>query len=438
MNVILLSGGSGKLLWPLSNEVRSKQFIKIFKKEDGTYESILQRAYRQIKSVDKNATVTVVASREQIPSIKNQLDDNVHISVEPCRKDTFPAVALASMYLANVEGIDENEPVVVSPVDLFVDEEYYKALENIYEQVNKAEANLVLMGIEPTAPSSKYGYIIPATKENISGVDTFKEKPSEAQAKKYMEQGALWNGGVFGYKLKYVIDKAQEIIGYSDYYDLYEKYRQIKKISFDYAVVENESKIQVVRFAGLWKDIYNWSKMTEAMEEPVIGKGIIGEGCEDVNIVNETDVPILAVGLTDVVISASSQGILVSDKNKSSYIDTFIDALGDDQIMFAEKSWGSYEVVDVDEHGLTIKITLNEGHSMNYHSHNHRDEVWVVISGNGYTVVDGMRQKVHAGDVITMSSGCRHTVFAETELKLIEVQIGKDISADDKKKYELE
>lgn len=438
MNVILLSGGSGKLLWPLSNEVRSKQFIKIFKKEDGTYESILQRAYRQIKSVDKNATVTVVASREQIPSIKNQLDDNVHISVEPCRKDTFPAVALASMYLANVEGIDENEPVVVSPVDLFVDEEYYKALENIYNQVNKAEANLVLMGIEPTAPSSKYGYIIPATKEDVSGVDTFKEKPSEAQAKKYMEQGALWNGGVFGYKLKYVIDKAQEIIGYSDYYDLYEKYRQIKKISFDYAVVENESKIQVVRFAGLWKDIYNWSKMTEAMEEPVIGKGIIGEGCADVNIVNETDVPILAVGLTDVVISASSQGILVSDKNKSSYIDTFIDALGDDQIMFAEKSWGSYEVVDVDEHGLTIKITLNEGHSMNYHSHNHRDEVWVVISGNGYTVVDGMRQKVHAGDVITMSSGCRHTVFAETELKLIEVQIGKDISADDKKKYELE
>ena len=106
--------------------------------------------------------------------------------------------------------------------------------------------------------------------------------------------------------------------------------------------------------------------------------------------------------------------------------------------MFAEKSWGSFQVIDVEAESMTIKVTLNPGHGMNYHSHRRRDEVWVVISGEGKTIVDGMEQKVKAGDVITMSAGCRHTVLAETELKLIEVQLGTDINVHDKRKFPLE
>ena len=105
--------------------------------------------------------------------------------------------------------------------------------------------------------------------------------------------------------------------------------------------------------------------------------------------------------------------------------------------MFAEKSWGSYEVLDVDKESLTIKVTLNAGHKMNYHSHAHRDEVWVVTEGKGKTIVDGMEQNVSAGDVIAIQAGCRHTVIAETTLKLVEIQLGKEISASDKQKYEL-
>ena len=105
--------------------------------------------------------------------------------------------------------------------------------------------------------------------------------------------------------------------------------------------------------------------------------------------------------------------------------------------MFAEKSWGSFRVLDVEEESLTIKVTLNPGHRMNYHSHARRDEVWTVIAGRGRTIVDGMEQAVKAGDVITMQAGCRHTVIAETELKLIEVQLGREISVHDKQKYEL-
>lgn len=437
MNIVLLSGGSGKRLWPLSNDIRSKQFIKIFKKEDGTYESMVQRVYRQIKKVDADATVTIATSKTQVSAIHNQLGDEVGISVEPCRRDTFPAIALATAYLVDVLRIDPEESVVVCPVDPYVEDDYFEALKGLSQQAEKGEANLVLMGIEPTYPSEKYGYIIPESADHTAAVKTFKEKPTADVAKEYIAQGALWNGGVFAYKLKYVMDIAHQLIDFTDYHDLFAKYDTLTKISFDYAVVEKEKKIQVQRFAGQWKDLGTWNTLTEAMEEAVIGKGEMNDTCTGVHIVNEMDVPVLAMGLHDVVISASPEGILVSDKEQSSYIKPFVDKF-EQQIMFAEKSWGSFKVIDVETESMTIKVTLNAGHSMNYHSHKNRDEVWVVISGNGKTIVDGFEQAVKTGDVITMSAGCRHTVIAETELKLIEVQLGTDINVHDKQKFALE
>lgn len=437
MNIVLLSGGSGKRLWPLSNDIRSKQFIKIFKQEDGIYESMVQRVYHQIKRVDSDATVTIATSKTQVSAITNQLGNDVGISVEPCRRDTFPAIALATAYLIDVKKVDPEESVIVCPVDPYVEDDYFEALKELSDQADKGEANLVLMGIEPTYPSEKYGYIIPETAEQTANVKTFKEKPTAEAAKKYIAQGALWNGGVFAYKLKYVMDVAHQLISFTDYYDLFEKYDTLEKISFDYAVVEKEEKIQVQRFSGEWKDLGTWNTLTEATEEKVIGKGVLNEKCENVHIINEMDVPILAMGLHDVVISASPEGILVSDKEQSSYIKPFVDQF-EQQIMFAEKSWGNFKVIDVEKKSLTIKVTLNPGHSMNYHSHKNRDEVWVVIQGTGKTIVDGMEQFIHAGDVLTMSAGCRHTVIADTELKLIEVQLGDDISVDDKQKFDLE
>lgn len=437
MNIVLLSGGSGKRLWPLSNDIRSKQFIKIFKKEDGTYESMVQRVYRQIKKADADAAVTIATSETQVSAIHNQLGDEVGISVEPCRRDTFPAIALATAYLVDVLHIDPEESVVVCPVDPYVEDDYFEALKGLSQQAEKGEANLVLMGIEPTYPSEKYGYIIPESADFTAAVKTFKEKPTADVAKEYIAQGALWNGGVFAYKLKYVMDIAHQLIDFTDYHDLFAKYATLTKISFDYAVVEKEKKIQVQRFAGQWKDLGTWNTLTEAMEEAVVGKGEMNDTCTGVHIVNEMDVPVLAMGLHDVVISASPEGILVSDKEQSSYIKPFVDRF-EQQIMFAEKSWGSFKVIDVETESMTIKVTLNAGHSMNYHSHKNRDEVWVVISGNGKTIVDGFEQAVKTGDVITMSAGCRHTVMAETELKLIEVQLGTDINVQDKQKFALE
>lgn len=437
MNLVLLSGGSGQRLWPLSNDVRSKQFIKIFHRADGELESMVQRVYRQIREVDPAASVTIATAKSQVSAIHNQLGEDVGISVEPCRRDTFPAIALSAAYLRDVRGISEDAPVVVCPVDPYVDNDYFEALKALNDRAAVSEANLVLMGIEPTYPSEKYGYIIPQGKEDVSKVSMFKEKPTQDVARSYISQGALWNGGVFAFRLGYVLNRAHELLDFVDYEDLFQKYDTLKKISFDYAVVEHEPKIEVMRFSGTWKDLGTWNTLTEAMDSRAVGEALFNENCHNVHVINELDVPILCMGLKDVVVSASPNGILVSDKEQSSYIKPYVNTL-DQRVMFADKSWGSFRVIDVDDSSMTIKVTLNPGHSMNYHSHSRRDEVWTVISGRGRTVVDGMSQEVQAGDVITMAAGCRHTVFAETELKLIEVQLGQEISVSDKQKFELD
>ena len=437
MNLVLLSGGSGKRLWPLSNDIRSKQFIKLFKLENGEYESMVQRVYRQICEVDSDAVVTIATSKSQVSAIHNQLGDRVGVCVEPCRRDTFPAIALAAAYLYDVKHIGRDEAVVVCPVDPYVERDYFEALQKLGELAEQDTANLVLMGIEPTYPSEKYGYIIPHSAENVSKVETFKEKPDAATAQKYIESGALWNGGVFAFKLGYLLDKAHELIDFADYDDLFSKYAELQKISFDYAVVEKEPSIAVMRFAGEWKDLGTWNTLTEAMQEKNIGNAIQNDECENVHVINELDVPVLCMGLKNVVVSASPEGVLVSDKEQSSYIKPFVDKI-DQQVMFAEKSWGSFHVIDVEEGSMTIKVTLNPGHSMNYHSHERRDEVWTIISGEGRTIVDGMEQPVKTGDVVTMQAGCRHTIIADTELKVIEVQIGEEISVHDKRKFALD
>ena len=437
MNIILLSGGSGQRLWPLSNNVRSKQFIRVLQGENGQLESMVQRVYRQITTVDADAQVTIATGKKQVSMILNQLENKVNVCVEPERRDTFPAICLAASYLHDVKNVAETEPVIVCPVDPYVEDSYFEALKRLSELAEEGNANMSLLGIEPTYPSEKYGYIIPESKDEVSTVSTFKEKPDVETAKKYLEQGALWNGGVFAFKLSYLLEKAHELLDFKDYEDLYAHYGEQKKISFDYAVVEQEKSIQVLRYKGSWKDLGTWNTFTEAMGSNAVGNVTLNDTCEDTHVVNELNIPILCMGCKSMVIAASGDGILVSDKEQSAQIKPYVDKLAG-QAMYAEKSWGSFTVLDVQDDSMTIKVELLPGHSLHYHSHEHRDEVWTVMSGMGSVIIDGMQRMVRPGDVVTMPAGCKHTLIAETKLSVIEVQLGKDISVDDKKKYDLE
>ncbi len=436
MNIVLLSGGSGKRLWPLSNDIRSKQFIKLFKNGE-EYESMVQRVYRQITTVDPNANVTIATSKSQASAIKNQLGEKVSICVEPCRRDTFPAIVLAAAYLHDELGVNGNESVVVCPVDPYVDNTYYEAVGKLQKLAEQGNANITLMGIEPTYPSEKYGYIIPESGENVSKVREFKEKPDVETAKKYIAQNALWNAGIFAMKLGYLLEKAHGLIEFDDYRDLFGKYDTLEKISFDYAVVENEQSIQVLRYGGSWKDVGTWNMMAEVMADPAKGNVILDETCVNTNVVNELNIPVLCIGCKDMIIAASGDGILISDKERSAYMKPYVEKI-ETAAMYAEKSWGTYTVIDVQPGSMTVKVSMRAGEHMSYHMHNYREEVWTVVSGEGKAVVDGMEQYLRTGDVITIAAGCKHMVEAVTALDIVEVQLGDEISVSDKIKFDAE
>ena len=436
MHIVLLSGGSGKRLWPLSNDVRSKQFIKMFHGADeDELESMVQRVFRQIRTADPTADVTIATSRRQVSAIRNQLGDKVSICVEPTRRDTFPAIALAASFLHDTKNVGDDEAVIVCPVDPYVDQDYFECFHELESMVKDGTYNLNLMGVVPTYSSEKYGYIIPESADHISKVKAFKEKPDLETAKSYLEQGALWNCGVFAFRLGYLMDKAHELLDFEDYYDLDAHYEDARKISFDYAVVEHESSIGVVRYKGEWKDIGSWNTFAEEMPDRIIGNAQMDDTCKNSNIVNELNIPILGMGLNNMIIAASNDGILISDKTQSSYIKPYVEKM-DQDIRYAEKSWGSFTVIDVQPQAMTIKVELLSGHKLNYHSHEHRDEVWTVMSGTGIVIIDGKRRDVSSGDVVRLPKGCKHSVIASTHMQIIEVQIGEEITVEDKTKYQ--
>lgn len=432
MNVVLLSGGSGTRLWPLSNDVRSKQFLKIFRNGE-EHESMAMRMLRMIKEADSDASVTIATSANQVSQITSQLGDEVGISVEPCRRDTFPAIALSCAYLNN-NGVGRNESVVICPVDPYVEEDYFKMLKNLSDEAAKGEANLVLMGIEPTYPSEKYGYIIPETSEYTSKVKEFKEKPTEEAAARFIEQGALWNGGVFAFKLGYVLDIAKKVFGTDDYKELFDSYDKLTKISFDYAVVEKENNISVMRFSGQWKDLGTWNTLTEAMSENYAGN-VTAAQCENTHVINELSLPVIAMGIKDAVVVATPDGILVSDKVTSSKLKDYVVK---QRPMYEKRNWGEYSVLDycIHEDGnnsLTKHLVINGGQHISYQVHRRRTELWTFSEGKGDLIIDGKVTRVRRGDTAVIPAGTKHAIKAleGCDLHIIEVQLGDTLTEDD-------
>lgn len=445
MNIILLSGGSGKRLWPLSNEARSKQFLKILKRiaPDGsiTHESMVQRMYRMLKDADSECNVTFATSELQVDSIKNQLGDEVGISVEPCRRDTFPAIILAATYLKERMGVDEDEPVVVCPVDPYVDGDYFRALDKLNKLAKVSTANLNLMGIEPAYPSEKYGYILPSSREEVSSVESFKEKPDILTAQKYIAQGALWNSGVFAFKLKYILDKAHELIEYEGYTDLLQKYSNLTKISFDYAVVEKEQSMSVLRFNGQWKDLGTWNTLTESMSDSVSGNAVAGE-CENTHVINELQIPLVALGVKNIAIVATPDGILVTDKKSS---DKLKDYVGDQRPMYEKRTWGEYKVLEYTSnaggHNSLMKhLVIKPGQHISYQIHRHRTEIWTVVDGTGIVIINDEEKPVSRGSVVYIKSGQSHAVKADEKepLHIMEVQIGDELTEEDIERLDLD
>ncbi|MEZ3471965.1 MAG: cupin domain-containing protein [Lachnospiraceae bacterium] len=432
MNIVLLSGGSGKRLWPLSNEIRSKQFLKLLSDANGSHESMVQRVYRQITQAGIQANIVVATSATQVESIKGQLPDDVDVVVEPERRNTFPAIVLAASYLESKKQMDPEETVIVLPVDPYVEVAYFETFKKMDARVQQGGADLVLMGIKPSYPSEKYGYIIPGEGGGVTG---FKEKPDEASAKKLIEQGALWNAGVFAFKLKYLMKIADNYLDSREFDDVVANYASLKKDSFDYEVVEKADALAVIPYSGEWKDIGTWNTLTEEMQEESIGDVVLGEACINTHVINELSIPVVALGTQNLVIAAGQDGILVSDKHKSSYIKPYVENI-DNRPMYEERRWGEYKVYDYSQYAdgtksLTKHVTINAGCAQDYHVHRYKDEVITVANGEGELVVDGCLMKLSRGDSISIRRGQKHAIRAFQDLQLISVQISEDNTEND-------
>ena len=432
MNIVLLSGGSGKRLWPLSNEIRSKQFLKLLSDANGGHESMVQRVYRQITQAGIQANIVVATSATQVESIKGQLPDDVDVVVEPERRNTFPAIVLAASYLESKKQMDPEETVIVLPVDPYVEVAYFETFKKMDARVQQGGADLVLMGIKPSYPSEKYGYIIPGEGGSVTG---FKEKPDEASAKTLIEQGALWNAGVFAFKLKYLMKIADNYLDSREFDDVVANYASLKKDSFDYEVVEKVDALAVIPYSGEWKDIGTWNTLTEEMQEESIGDVVMGEACINTHVINELSIPVVALGTQNLVIAAGQDGILVSDKHKSSYIKPYVENI-DNRPMYEERRWGEYKVYDYSQYAdgtksLTKHVTINAGCAQDYHVHRYKDEVITVANGEGELVVDGCLIKLSRGDSISIRRGQKHAIRAFQDLQLISVQISEDNTEND-------
>ncbi|MCM3225236.1 sugar phosphate nucleotidyltransferase [Terribacillus saccharophilus] len=444
MKYVLLSGGSGTRLWPLSNNARSKQFIKVLPKtENEGLESMVQRVWSQLKSEINVNDVLIATSKSQVEMIKDQIIDEVKLVTEPSRRDTFAAIALSASYLHSEMGCDLDEVVSVLPVDPYVESTFYKTLNRMGDVLKRTQAELVLLGVTPTFPSEKYGYIVPDnTSDDYSLVKAFKEKPNYAMAKELMDSNAKWNCGVFTFRLGYLLNILEEKGLPVKYNDLLSKYNEIPKISFDYEVVEKCNKVAMVSYNGFWKDLGTWNTLTEEIKDNVIGIGKIEDSVENSHIINELDIPIALIGLDNVIVGASPDGILVSSKESSPKIKTLINEFNG-RPMYEERRWGWYKVLDHTDYEknlevLTKKIKIKAGKNLSYHYHKNRKETWTISKGDGEIIIEGEIRSFKAGDTISVSSLTRHAIRANTEVELIEVQIGTELIEEDIHRIELE
>lgn len=445
MQLILLSGGSGKRLWPLSNNARSKQFLQVLASPDGEKESMIQRLVRQLHSSGLKADITIAACKVQKDSIISQLGEKVSIVLEPERRDTFPAIALSVSYLALEKKCPEDEVVVVMPCDAYTEEGYFEVIGRMAEAVKQKAADLVLMGIAPTVPSEKYGYIVPETSVSNNGewiaVKRFAEKPNAEKAAELIKEHAMWNGGVFAFRLGYLKEVVGKYITTNTFEDMVTRYAELPKISFDYEVVEKAKSVAVVRYDGLWKDLGTWNTLCEELPESYFGKVVAGDGNVNVHAINELNIPMFVSGLKDTVVAASADGIMVSGKEESEKIKDYADQLIT-RPMYEERRWGTYKVLDAvtykdGRESLTKTITLNPGKHISYQVHHHRKEVWTVVEGEGEFVLDGERKTVHPDDVLVIPVGHSHAIKAGPKgLTFIEVQIGSPLIEEDIERFD--
>ena len=404
MKVIILSGGCGERLFPISNSIMSKQFLRVLDNK----ESMLQRIFRQISLYIPKEDIYISSTQDQTEIVLNQIPiEKEHIIIEPYRMGTYASVRLICAFFNHAEQI------CIVPSDSYVDDSFFKILTSLPND-NK----ISLIGIHPTYPSERYGYIIPDKEKYY-----FKEKPTIKQAEHYVNNGALWNSGIFSFHSNLFQDNYNELLA---------TYHQLEKTSFDKAILENKDDFNVIEYVGEWKDIGTWNALSEKMH--INNKNVIVNNSKNTQVVNFLDKIVVVSGIDNSIIAIADDGILISSKNDAEKIKNLVPP---HRPNYEEKRWGTYKVLKQGDNYLVKELELLPHKEISYQSHNNRKETWTIIQGSGTVIIDDIIQYVKSGDIVNIERQQKHKLIAgESGIKVFEVQIGDVLEESDIIKYE--
>lgn len=436
MYYALLSGGSGRRLWPLSNETRPKQYLKLVNRETNSMErcSMLQRVWEQLTEAEIADYTVITAGESQAELIRSQVP-GARIAAEPSRRDTFGAVLLSCAYLHSRMGAGRGDYAVLMPVDPYTEGAYFESVKKLGDVVKRSGMEIGLLGAAPSYPATKYGYILPGErKDGYFEVRGFVEKPKADEAEKLVRKGALWNCGVFCVRIGDILDRGAAYGVPEDYEGLCRSYEKLPQISFDYEVLEKVEQLAAVEFQGFWKDLGTWEAMADQMSTDTVGRAVLSDTCRNTQIINELKAPVVAVGTRDLVIAAGPDGILVADKSEASKVKE-LTADFHMRPMFEERRWGTLETLDDTEapqtSTLTRKIRIYDGMNSSYHYHENRDEIWTVLKGRAELLLEGNKISLSPGKAVCIRRNQRHAVKAFQDFEYIEIHVGTSVGNED-------
>lgn len=459
---IILAGGSGSRLWPLSRELYPKQLLDLSNNKDKS-QSLLQSTFKRLTKFMPAENVVSITNTKHTPNVKLQLEHlckGATVLAEPLSKNTAPAIALATKYI--LQNSQEEDPVIiVVPSDHLIDNlEYFETTVKKGEKLAK-EGYIVTFGIEPSYPETGYGYVNIEKEPLLDGfkVKEFVEKPDVETAKKYIEAKTyFWNSGIFMFKASVMIEEisklAPEISKLMHEFNFakspvieYNSFEKMPSISIDYAVMEKSDKIALVKLESDWNDLGSWQSIYDVNSKDSNGNVFIGHVLDEGScntFAYSSSKLVATIGLDDVVIVETEDAILACDKNKTQDVKKIFEKLKEqkDDTHLVHKTvyrpWGFYTVLAQGNGFLTKLIHVNHGQKLSVQSHNHRSEHWVVLSGVAKVILEGNDYTLSAGNSIDIPLKAIHSLQSPygEDVEIIEVQMGALLIEDDIIRYE--
>lgn len=448
MKVIILAGGSGTRLWPLSREKFPKQFIKIKRNDNSLFQETFKRSLL-LTSLDEIYVVTNEKYKFLVMGAIDELGYNFNesnIIVEPEAKNTLPAIC-AGVYEIKKYG---NDSVVVFPSDHMI-VRTDKFIEIIKNSEILSKDSLITFGIKPNNPNTGFGYIAPGESIGIGfRVKEFKEKPEEKMAKKYVEDGYFWNAGIFLFNTENFIKEVKNHA--KNIYDAFEMSNNIKeafsditeKLSIDYAIMEKSSNVIVVPADIGWSDLGSFDSFYEVFKKDennnIVESDNILIDSKNNYIYSEPGKLVSVVGVNDLIIVDNRDALLICKKDQSQKVKEVVNELKSMQDNRVEthvqdyRPWGNYKILEEENNAFKIKrINIGHGKKLSYQSHYHRSEHWIILKGLALVTIDDEERLIHAGESVFIKAGQKHRLEnpGKIALEIIEVQMGDYLEEDD-------